>query len=162
MFPVKPHPSGFRKSCLIRRIFIYCSRQVANYNNQFGGIMHKQNIAIIGLGRIGSAFLGAMLQKKQSINLACVAERMDTPAKSQAASAGIGVVSLDEIVAMGNAIDIIFDLTGIPDVRRELREKLLASNNSHTIIASETIVRLIWSLVSDADLPEIAGRKTGY
>ena len=72
--------------------------------------MNKQNIAIIGLGRIGSAFLGAMLQKKQSINLVCVAERAETPAKSQAAASGIRIASLDEIVSMGNAIDILFDL----------------------------------------------------
>lgn len=124
--------------------------------------MNKQNITIVGLGRIGSAFLGAMQQKKQSINLVCVAERMDTPAKAQAVAAGIKVATLDEIIAMGNAIDIIFDLTGIPDVRKELREKLLASSNKHTVIASETIVRFIWSLISDAVLPVIEGRKTGY
>jgi len=124
--------------------------------------MNKQNIAIIGLGRIGSAFLDAMQQKKQSINLVCVAERTDTPAKAKAAAAGIKIAMLDEIIAMGNVIDIIFDLTGIPDVRKELREKLLASKNNHTVIASETIVRLIWSLISDAELPVIEGRKTGY
>ena len=124
--------------------------------------MSKQNIAIIGLGRIGSAFLGAMLQKKGSINLACVAEQTDTPAKAQAAANGIRNVTLDEIVAMGDKIDIIFELTGIPGVRKELREKLLVANNAHTVIASETIVRLIWSLLSDADLPLIEGRKTGY
>lgn len=124
--------------------------------------MHKQNIAIIGLGRIGAAFLGAMLQKKQNINLVCVAERAETPAKAQAAAAGIRIASLDDIVAMGNGIDIAFDLTGIPEVRKELREKLLASHNNHTVVASETIARLIWSLIGDAELPEIAGRKTGY
>ena len=124
--------------------------------------MNKQNIAIIGLGRIGSVFLGAMQQKKQRINLVCVAERMDTAAKAQAAAAGIRIATLDEVVAMGNAIDIIFDLTGIADVRRELRVKLLASGNEHTVIASETIARLIWSLVGDADLPVIEGRKIGY
>lgn len=124
--------------------------------------MNKQNIAIIGLGRIGSAFLGAMLQKKQSINLCCVAERMDTPAKTQAAAAGIKIATLDEIIAMGDGIDVIFDLTGIPDVRKELREKLLATNNSHSVIASETIARLIWSMISETELPVIEGRKTGY
>lgn len=124
--------------------------------------MSKQNIAIIGLGRIGSAFLGAILQKKQSISLACVAERMETPAKAQAAAAGIKVATLDEIVALGDAVDIIFDLTGIPEVRKELREKLLVANNNHTVIASETIARLIWSLVNDKELPLIEGRKTGY
>ncbi|HQT26636.1 MAG TPA: NAD(P)-binding domain-containing protein [Burkholderiales bacterium] len=124
--------------------------------------MNKQNIAIIGLGRIGSAFLGAMMQKQQSINLVCVAERSDTPAKSQAIAAGIRVATLDEIVSMNDAVDIVFDLTGIPDVRKELREKLQGTNNRHTIVASESIARLIWSLISDSELPEIAGRRTGY
>lgn len=124
--------------------------------------MSKQNIAIIGLGRIGSAFLGAMQQKQQGINLVCVAERMDTPAKAKAAAMGIKIATLDEIVAMGEAIDVIFDLTGLSEVRKELREKLLASNNRHTVIAPEVIVRLIWSLISDAALPLIEGRKTGY
>jgi len=124
--------------------------------------MDKQNIAIIGLGRIGSAFLGAILQKRQNINLVCVAERGDTPAKAQAAAAGIKIATLDDIVAMGKGIDIVFELTGLNNVRKELREKLLASNNNHTIVASETIARLIASLVGSAEVPEIEGRKTGY
>ena len=125
--------------------------------------MQKQNIAIIGLGRIGSAFMGAMLQKAdKGIHLACVAERMDTPARAKAAAADIRVASLDEIVDMGDAIDVIFDVTGLPEVRKELREKLSSSNNRHTVIASETIVRVIWSLISTDALPVIEGRKTGY
>jgi predicted dinucleotide-utilizing enzyme len=124
--------------------------------------LSKKNIAIIGLGRIGSAFFDTMQQKKQSINLVCVAESTDTPAKVQAVAAGIKIATLDEIVAMGNRIDVIFELTGIREVRRELREKLQAARNMHTMIASETIARLIWSLISDTELPEIEGRDTGY
>jgi predicted dinucleotide-utilizing enzyme len=124
--------------------------------------MDKQNIAIIGLGRIGSAFLGAILQKRQNINLVCVAESADTPAKAKAVAAGVTIATLDDIVAEGNRIDIIFELTGLNDVRRELREKLLASHNNHTIVASETIARLISALIGDAEVPEIEGRRTGY
>jgi len=125
--------------------------------------MEKQNIAIIGLGRIGSAFLGEMLRKKGGgINLACAAEQMDTPGKAQAIAAGIKIASLDDIVAMGDKIDVIFELTGLPNVRKELREKLTHANNRHTVIASETIVRVIWALISDNALPVIEGRKTGY
>ena len=119
--------------------------------------MNKQNIAIIGLGRIGSAFLGAMLQKKQNINLVCVAERADTPAKAQAVANGIKIATLDEIATMGDKIDIVFELTGMPEVRKELREKLLSTKNVHTVIASETIARLIGSLISEADIPVIQG-----
>jgi predicted dinucleotide-utilizing enzyme len=125
--------------------------------------MEKQNIAIIGLGRIGSAFLSEMLRKKGGgINLAYAAEQMDTQGKAKAIAAGIKIVNLDEIVALGDRIDVIFELTGLPSVRKELREKLTAANNRHTVIASETIVRVIWALISDDALPVIEGRKTGY
>jgi predicted dinucleotide-utilizing enzyme len=124
--------------------------------------MSVQNIAIIGLGRVGSAFLDAMLQKEQNINLVCVAERADTPAKALAVANGVKIATLDEIVAMGDKIDIVFELTGMRAIRQELREKLLAANNAHTVIASETVARLIGSLISEIKLPVIEGRKTGY
>ena len=124
--------------------------------------MSKQNIAIIGLGRVGSAFLVAMLQKSSSINLVCVAENADTPGKAKAKESGIEIATLDGIVAMGDKIDIIFELTGIQGVRKELREKLMAENNNHTVIASESIARLISALIADSEIPVIDGHKTGY
>lgn len=125
--------------------------------------MEQQRIAIIGLGRIGSAFLSQMLQKRsQGIDLVCTAEAADTPGRQLAVKSGIAIKSLDDIVALGNRIDVIFDLTGLPEVRRELRDKLVASKNAHTVIASETIVRVIWALISQDALPVIQGRKTGY
>jgi predicted dinucleotide-utilizing enzyme len=124
--------------------------------------MSKQNIAIIGLGRIGSAFFDALQQKQKNINLVCVSERVDTPAKARAEAAGIRVCSLDEVVGMGDAVDIIFDLTGLPAVRRELRAKLRDADNGHTVIASESITRLIWALIGEEALPFIEGRKIGY
>lgn len=125
--------------------------------------MEGQNIAIIGLGRIGSAFVNEMLGKTgHGINLACVSEVFDTPGKARASQAGIKIVHLDEVVELGRQIDIIFDLTGNQDVRNELRGKLVASKNNHTIIASETIARLIWALIAEHELPTIEGRKTGY
>ncbi len=125
--------------------------------------MENQNIAIIGLGRIGSAFLREMVNMNQrGIHLAYASEKLDTPGKAQAASAGVKLVTLDEIVKAGKHIDVIFDLTGNADVRKELREKMAASANHHTVIASETIARLIWSLISADNLPVIEGRKTGY
>jgi len=125
-------------------------------------MQNMQNIAIIGLGRIGSAFLSAMLKKQQNLNLVCVAEVGDTPGKAEAAAAGIKIATLDEIVALGDGIDIIFELTGNPAVRRELRTKLLETNNLYTVIASESVARLIAALIVDAGLPNIAGRKVGY
>lgn len=125
--------------------------------------MEQQRIAIIGLGRIGSAFLSQMLLKRsQGIELVCAAEAADTLGRQLAAKSGIAIKSLDDIVALGNRLDVIFELTGLPEVRRELREKLVASKNAHTVIASESIVRVIWALISDDALPVIKGRQTGY
>jgi predicted dehydrogenase len=125
--------------------------------------VETQKIAIIGLGRIGSAFLRNLLARNgRGVELVGVAETGDTPGRRQAVDAGLHIASLDEIVALGNGVDILFDLTGIPAVRREIREKLMAQENHHTVVASETIARLIWTLTSDDDLPVIAGRSTGY
>lgn len=125
--------------------------------------MEKQRIAIIGLGRIGSAFLREIVKKlNDGLELVCVAESIDTPGRQMAQQAGIKVCTLDEVVAIGAEIDVIFELTGLPEVRRELRDKLVNSNNNQTVVASESVVRVIWALISDGALPVIAGRPTGY
>lgn len=125
--------------------------------------MEKQRIAIIGLGRIGSAFL-TQLHKKlgHGLEIVCVAESNDTPGRQFAVQAGLKVCTLDEVVSLGHGIDVIFELTGLPTVRRELRDKLVSSKNQHTVIASESIMRVIWALISEEALPVIAGRTTGY
>jgi predicted dehydrogenase len=125
--------------------------------------VETQKIAIIGLGRIGSAFLRNLLARRShGVELVGVAETGDTPGRQQAVDAGLHIASLDEILALGTGIDILFDLTGMPAVRREIREKLMAQGNHHTVVASETIARLIWTLTTDDELPVIAGRSTGY
>lgn len=125
--------------------------------------MENQKIAVIGLGRIGSAFLRNIMKRRQhGITLVAVAETGDTPGRQLAIDSGLRLSSLDDIVAMGDGVDVLFDLTGIPAVRRELREKLQAMGNNHTVIASETIARLIWALTTDDELPVIQGRTTGY
>lgn len=123
--------------------------------------MAQQNIAIVGLGRVGSEFFRAM-RDKPDINIFCVADPVDTPAKAEAEAAGIMIATLDEIIGMSEVLDIIFDLSGSASVRRELRTKLGTTVNNHTVIATESIVRLIWSLIREEELPLIEGRVTGY
>ncbi|RBA23095.1 homoserine dehydrogenase [Herminiimonas fonticola] len=125
--------------------------------------MSKQTIAIVGLGRVGSVFLAELLRRpNKDIELIAVAENTETSGKILAKSQGIAVLDTDALIAMGEKIDILFDLTGMPAVRRELREKLSDTNNRHTIIATETIAKLIWSLIaSDVVLPNVHGQ-TGY
>jgi predicted dinucleotide-utilizing enzyme len=128
-----------------------------------GEDMNKQSIAIVGLGRVGSVFLEELLRRpNKNIVVVAVAEKGDTDGKALARKNDIPVLAIDELIAKGDGIDTLFDLTGIPAVRKELREKMMAADNRHTIIATETIAQLIWSLIaSDVALPTVHG-KTGY
>jgi hypothetical protein len=83
-----------------------------------------------------------MLKKQKSI-LSALQNVQILPPRFKSHSAGIMISTLDEIVGMSEILDIIFDLTGIHDVRKELRKKLQATNNMHTVVAPETIVNLI-------------------
>lgn len=125
--------------------------------------MSKQSIAIVGLGRVGSVFLEGLLDKDSDhITVAAVSENGDTPGKALAKSRGIPVLDIDALIAKGESIDVLFDLTGSATVRKELREKMMASNNRHTVIATEAVAQLIWSLIaSDTSLPNVHG-KNGY
>ena len=75
---------------------------------------------------------------------------------------GIKNLNIDELIAIGSNLDILFDLTGVAEVRQELRDKLRTAGNHHTIIATENIARMIWVLISSgAEMPG-AHLRTGY
>lgn len=118
--------------------------------------MGKQNVAVIGLGRVGSDFLAALRSRHDlGIQIVCVSELNDTEGKKDALSAGMVMKTTEEIVALGSGIDMIFDLTGNASVRRGLRDALAQTNNFHTVIAPENMAHLIWSLLTDKALPEV-------
>lgn len=125
--------------------------------------MSKQSIAIVGLGRVGSVFLEELLrQENRQIEIVAVAESGETPGKAVAKSHSIAVMEIDALIAKGEGIDILFDLTGSTTVRKELRDKLMATNNRHTVIATEAVARFVWSLISsETALPNVHG-KGGY
>jgi predicted dinucleotide-utilizing enzyme len=118
--------------------------------------MGKQSIAIVGLGGVGSAFLSELLgQPNNGVEIIAVVESAVTPGSVLAKASGIRSVSIDELVEMGDRLDILFDLTHEAAVRKELREKLMVSGNRHTIVATENIARMILALISSGvDLPK--------
>jgi predicted dinucleotide-utilizing enzyme len=125
--------------------------------------MEKQSIAIVGLGKMGSAFLAELLgQPNDAVEIVAVVEKSDTAGLALAKSRGIRNISIDQLIGMGSDLDILFDLTGEDAVRQELREKLRAAENHHTIVATENIARMVWALIaSGAELP-ISNANAGY
>jgi len=120
------------------------------------------NVAIIGLGRVGGRFLAELARlEARGVHVSCVAEQADTPAKHDAQKHGIAIKTLDEIVALGDQIDVIFDLTGSDAVRSELRAKLSESGNRHTVLAPEVVARMLWAALSDKQFSD-AHARSGY
>ncbi|MGA7750915.1 MAG: hypothetical protein WCA63_12320 [Gallionella sp.] len=127
------------------------------------GYMEKQSIAIVGLGKMGSAFLEELLgQPNEAVEIVAVVEIKNTVGLALAKSRGIKSLSIDGLIGMGDDLDILFDLTGVDTVRQELRDKLRAAGNRHTIVATENIARMVWALIaSGAEMP-ITQANAGY
>lgn len=125
--------------------------------------MGKQSIAIVGLGDVGSAFLSELLgQPNNGVEIVAVVEGADTSGAALAKANGIKNISIDDLVAMGEGLDIIFDLTNETGSRKNLRQRLMVSGNRHTIVATENIARMILMLISSGlELPK-KHTNTGY
>ena len=97
------------------------------------------NVALLGLGRIGQQFTASLAthikEGGKPIKIVAVAERdANSQAAKQFAADGVPVYTdALEIVKLGEAVDIIFDLTGVPSVRQAIRDKLQDMENFHII-----------------------------
>lgn len=127
----------------------------------------KINIALLGLGAVGQDFAEHFLEIIQEggkpVEIVAVASRhIDSPIALGFQQNGVAVFAdALEVVKMGDAVDIIFDLTGKTETRQALRKALQESNNQHTVIAPEVMAKLLWMFFGeDADLGE--GKGSGY
>ena len=123
---------------------------------------HKITVAIVGLGRVGHAFLEELMcVVDKGIKIAYAVEQNDTPGRQMAEMYHVKIVTVDGLMAEGENVDVIFDLTGNEGVRKELREKLHASGNRHTVIAPQTVARMLWAIMADEKVMPSHG-KDGY
>lgn len=127
----------------------------------------KIKIALLGLGSVGEDFAEAFLEMIQEggkpVEIVAVAHKhLDSAVALGFKQNGVPVYDNAVGVAeMGDAIDIIFDLTGNKNTRSELREVMQKTNNQHTIIAPEMIAKLLWMFVDDSvDFNNV--RDSGY
>jgi homoserine dehydrogenase len=123
------------------------------------------NVAIAGLGRVGSTFLKKLLEKKSdSVNIVAAADiDKDAPGVKIAKENGIIVYNDGkEVARLGEEIDIIFDFMGNYHEKMALRGELALSDNQNTVVAPEVISFLIWDLIGGKEeFPELHLRK-GY
>ena len=122
----------------------------------------KIKVALIGLGRVGSLFLGQIINKKSSMEIVMVAEPNETPGKLIAEEEGIPVGSIEDIIAKGEEIDLVFDLTANPEVRQQLRTAYQKANNRHTIIVPDIVASFIYNLLTEKDLTAARRSLTAY
>ncbi|MCK4739297.1 MAG: hypothetical protein KAT46_05050 [Deltaproteobacteria bacterium] len=122
-------------------------------------------VAIAGLGQVGTTFLRKFADKiGTGVEIVAVAEiNKDAPGIELAKDKGINVVNdPKELVAMGEEIDIIFDLTGNEDAKKAMRSDLARSGNQYTALVPEVVAYLLWNLMDGSTvLPEKHG-KIGY
>lgn len=122
-------------------------------------------VAIVGLGQVGSMFLSKLSEREgKGVKIVAAAEiSSDSPGVGAAKELGITVHSdSKEIVAMGESIDIIFDLTGNTDAKRSLRSELARSGNQHTVLAPEVVAFLMWDLMGEEGALPGAHSAKGY
>ena len=77
----------------------------------------------------------------------CTSERVDCSGEAIA-------------LRLGAKVDIIFDLTGDPELRKKLRTALQETHNQHTVIAPEVVAHLLWNFFGEGELPRSS--QTGY
>ena len=120
---------------------------------------HVVRVALLGLGEVGEKFAEHFLEKIQeqhvNVEIVAVASRdLDSPVAMGFSHSKVPVFQdALEVVSMGAKVDIIFDLTGDPELRRQLRVALQESHNHHTVIAPEVVAHLLWKFFGEGELP---------
>ena len=113
------------------------------------------NVALVGLGRIGSQFATSLArqidQRAKAINIVAVAEQDPNSETAQMFADNDVPVYTDaaEIVELSDEVDIIFDLTGVPSVTQDLRDSLEMTGNRHTVVVPEVVARLLWEFLEE-------------
>ncbi len=117
--------------------------------------MRKVNVAIAGLGRVGSQFLEALLKaNSETVKVIAVAEpREDLPSVKLAKEKGVAYFrdARNMLEALEDSIDVLFELTGDAVVRSDLYDVLAKTGNNKTVIVPEPVAYLIWSLIKEGE-----------
>jgi len=109
--------------------------------------MSAFSVGIIGAGKAATELLH-QLASADFVEIVGIADlKTDTPGILLAKEKGIPTTTdMNQILEMGEQLDILIDVTGVQAVRERLRQYMVESNNHHTVIMHERIAALMVSL----------------
>ena len=103
-------------------------------------------IAMIGAGETGTPLLQQLIDAP-FVEVVGVADLDPAqPGMQLATRHGVAVTTQFQALARDASIDILIDVTGVPEVRDNLRAIMQATSNTHTLIMHERIALLMLSL----------------
>ncbi|ALJ35712.1 oxidoreductase [Azospirillum brasilense] len=106
-------------------------------------------IAVIGAGETGTPLLTQLLDAPFVEILGVADLDAEAPGMRLARERGVATTTdFMDLARLGEAVDVLIDVTGVPKVREALRQHMQDSGNSHTLIVHEMVVQLMLSLLS--------------
>lgn len=106
-------------------------------------------VAVVGAGETGTPLLHKLLDAP-FVKLLGVADLdADAPGARLARERGVATTTdFLELARLGETVDVLIDVTGVPAVREALRREMQESGNHHTLIVHEVVVQLMLSLLT--------------
>jgi len=107
-------------------------------------------ITIVGLGDIGETFSAHLLEQIQQHGVPMEIVAVCHPDQGSPVMLGFsqnGVMTTTEaqdLIEIGEEIDMIIDLTGDPNVNHILRMGMLKKNNLHTVVTRRVVAQAMW------------------
>lgn len=106
-------------------------------------------IAVIGAGETGTPLLTQLLDAPFVEILGVADLDAEAPGMRLARARGVATTTdFMDLARIGEAVDVLIDVTGVPKVREALRHHMQDSGNTHTLIVHEMVVQLMLSLLS--------------
>lgn len=109
--------------------------------------MQAFRIVVIGAGETGTPLLQQLFNAPFVQVLGVADLNLNLPGIALARAHQVPVTdNFMELVGRGALVDIIIDVTGAAPVREQLRQYMVDSGNTHTVIMHEQIALLMMSL----------------
>lgn len=107
----------------------------------------KINVAIVGGGKTGTPLIKQLLDAEFVQVLGVADLDVNAPGMVLAREKGVKVTTnYMDLAKLGNTVDIIIEVTGVADVRKNLVNYFNETGNKHTVILREIIAVLMMSL----------------